>query len=188
MDAVVPPARCGRCLQQRFSFDRSIAAVDYGYPWRPLIAAMKYRDGLDLVPALADALSQAVAARADMLPSRVLPVPLSPARLQARGYNQAWELCRRVAARAGVEARHDLLQRLVDAPTQAGLDRAARLRNLRGAFHVPPRAASMLRGAHVALVDDVMTTGATLSEAANALRRAGAARIDAWVVARTDER
>jgi ComF family protein len=112
-------------------------------------------------------------------------VPLSAPRLATRGYNQAWELARRVARARRLPARADLLHRPVDTPAQSGLDRAERQRNLRGAFWVPPLAADAVRGQHLALVDDVMTTGATLREAAAALRQAGAATVQVWAVART---
>ena len=119
----------------------------------------------------------------------VVPVPLAPARLAERGYNQAWELARRLARGAGrgrptpacCGARRTQAH-------QADLDRAERQRNLRGAFMTDPRRRSELQGRRVALVDDVMTTGATAREAAAALLRGGAAAVDVWVVARTPER
>jgi ComF family protein len=119
------------------------------------------------------------------LPDLVLAVPLAPRRLAERGYNQAWELARRVARGVGCAAQARLLERPVDGAHQAQLSRAARLTNLRGAFFVAPQRRAALQGRHVAVVDDVMTSGATLSEAATTLRRAGAARVDAWALTRT---
>ena len=113
------------------------------------------------------------------------PIPLTPARLAERGFNQAWELARRVAQRRGLRARSDALQRVLDTPPQAALSSTERRRNLRNAF--APAPGDALKGAHVALVDDVMTTGATVREAAAALLRGGALSVQVWVLARTPE-
>ena len=113
-------------------------------------------------------------------PQALVPVPLHPARLRQRGYDQALELARPVATLLGLPLRAGLLQRVRATPAQSQLDAPARRRNLRGAF----QAASQSLPAHVALVDDVMTTGATLHAAATALRKAGVARVDAWICAR----
>jgi predicted amidophosphoribosyltransferase len=111
---------------------------------------------------------------------------MSARRLAERGYNQAWELARRVAAALSLPASASLLLRPVDAGPQIELGRAERQRNLRNAFMVDPRQRGTLQGRRVALVDDVMTTGATAHAAASALLRAGAA-VDVWVLARTPE-
>ena len=114
-------------------------------------------------------------------------MPLAPGRLRERGYNQAWELARRVARLRGIAARADVLSRPVETAHQADLPRAQRLANLRAAFTVEPRGRAALQGRHIALVDDVWTTGATVRECAAVLLRAGAASVDAWVLARTPE-
>jgi ComF family protein len=111
----------------------------------------------------------------------VLPVPLAPARLRARGFNQALEIARHVARATGTRLEPGLAERSRDTASQAELPHAERARNVRGAF----RSMRALEGAVVALVDDVMTTGATLDELAATLKRAGAARVVNWVVART---
>lgn len=179
--------RCGTCLAHPLPFRRCLCAVDYLPPWDRLIVAFKYHGALDLAPALAQRLGDALdAGRGGVAGTRVdlvLPMPLSTTRLAERGYNQAWELARRVARRLGVPARADVLARPLDRAPQAGLDRAARRRNLQGAFAVPHSAA--LAGRHLALVDDVLTTGATAAEATQALLAAGAASVDVWVLART---
>jgi ComF family protein len=118
-------------------------------------------------------------------PDLILPVPLSPARLAERGYNQAWELARRLASALGRPAIASGLVRVVETERQAELTREERLKNLRAAFMVEPGLRSRLAGAHLALVDDVMTTGATAREVVATLLRAGAGRVDLWVVART---
>jgi ComF family protein len=113
----------------------------------------------------------------------VLPMPLAPARLRERGFNQALELARRLSP-AKTDAT--LLLRTRDTPAQSGLARAQRLRNLSGAFAVEPLRADKVRGRRLVLVDDVMTSGASLFAAAEVLRLAGAAHITAVVLARTD--
>jgi predicted amidophosphoribosyltransferase len=110
---------------------------------------------------------------------------LSAARLRERGYNQAWELARRLGAGLGVRAEPAVLLRPVDTAHQALLPRAERERNLRGAFMVDPARRGAVTGRRIALVDDVMTTGATLREATLELQRAGAAEVQAWAFART---
>jgi len=116
-------------------------------------------------------------------PDLLLPVPLAPARLAERGYNQAWELARRLATRIDRPAQAGLLRRPRSGPRQARLDRQARRRNLRGSFEVvDPQA---LAGRRLVLVDDVLTTGATAVEATRSLMRAGAAAVQVWALART---
>ena len=176
---------CGQCLRDPPPFERTHCVADYGFPWDRLIAAFKFEGRTELAGMLADRLHEVVAAapRAQL----VLPVPLSTPRLAERGYNQAWELARRVARQAGLPARADLLLRPFDGAHQAELGRAERQQNLRTAFMVDPRRRPALQGLRVALVDDVMTTGATAREAAATLLRAGAAAVDLWVLARTPE-
>ena len=165
-----------------------MCVADYGFPWDHLITDFKFNGRAELAPLLAHHLANAVRASALPLPQRVLPVPLSAARLAQRGYNQAWELARRVAAALQLPADATLLQRPLDTAHQAQLDRSERQRNLRTAFMADPRRRAQLQGQRVALVDDVMTTGATAREATTVLLRAGAAAVDIWVLARTPDR
>jgi ComF family protein len=176
---------CGACLREAPSYDRAIAAVDYDHPWDALISAFKFHGAVDLAATLAQRLVAAVEAAGGARPGLLLPVPLGPARLKERGYNQAWELARRAAR--GLDCRSDarLLLRIKDTAQQLALPRAQRAANVRGAFLVEPRRAGELRGRDVALVDDVLTTGATATEIANVLKQAGAASVQLWVVART---
>jgi ComF family protein len=176
---------CGACLRNPPPFAHAVAAVDYRFPWSQLVTALKFHAALDLAPALAAALVAAVRASGRPLPVLVLPVPLSPERLAERGMNQAWELARRVAATLGLEARADVLARWVDTPHLADLPREERAACIRGAFGVAPGRQGPLRGRRVALVDDVMTSGATAAEAARALLAGGASEVAVWVIART---
>lgn len=181
--------RCGACLAEPPVFDAAVAVVDYGFPWDGLLGEFKFRGRAELGPALARRLALAVRATPTGpiggAPEVVLPVPCSRARLAERGFNQAWELARPLAAALGLPADAGLLLRLADTPHQTALGRSARRANLARAFMVEPARRSELAGRHVALVDDVLTTGATLDAAAAELRRAGAGAVTAWVFART---
>ena len=179
---------CGACLRQPPVFAGCTAAVAYAFPWDRLVARLKFQAQPELAGLLVDVMQRALVAprTGPALPTVqcVLPVPLSPARLAERGYNQAWELARRLARRQGLPARADLLLRLRDTPHQVGLSRLERQRNLRDAMWVDTHAGSV-RGRHLALVDDVLTTGGTAAAATLALRAAGAASVQVWVLART---
>lgn len=172
-------ALCGRCLAQPPSYDATLAALWYRFPADVLVHALKFRGELAIAPMFARLLARDIDARDR--PDYVVPVPLSAARLAQRGYNQAGEVARPLAAALGVTLAPQLCERTRDTRAQSDLPWAARARNVRGAF----RCAQDLEGAVVAVVDDVMTTGATLEELARCLKRAGAARVVNWVLART---
>lgn len=183
----LPPGAsvCGACLRQAPPLDACFAAVDYGYPWAGLVGRFKFQGepgwaaGLAGLMEAVPGVAQEVAA-ADV----VLPMPLAPRRLAERGFNQAAQLARRLAP---AKTQVDLLLRLRDTAAQASLDRKARVANVRHAFGVEPLRARELQGKSALLVDDVMTSGASLHSAAAALRAAGAGRVSAVVLARTDE-
>ncbi|MET0348232.1 MAG: ComF family protein [Rhizobacter sp.] len=179
----VPPgvATCGACLVAPSPLDGAVAAVDYAFPWDHLLLAFKFHAALDLAPALAARLRAATQANGPAAPELVLPVPQSPDRLRERGFNQAWELARRLGPPADA---HTLL-RVRHTPHQLALPEAQRAANVRGAFAVEPSRRHRLAGRHVAVVDDVMTTGATGREVARVLLEAGAASVCWWAVART---
>ena len=179
---------CGRCLHAPPPFEHTVCVGDYAFPWDRLVAAYKFEGRVELANPLAARMVAAVAEVNAPRPDGVVPVPLAEERLRQRGYNQAWELARRVAAALRVPTHAGLLLRLFGGAHQAELSRAGRLVALRGAFTVPPSERAKLAGRRIALVDDVMTTGATVSEAAAALLRAGAGAVDVWVVARTPDR
>jgi ComF family protein len=173
------------CLRDPPAFERCHGAVDYGFPWDRLVARFKFAGDVALAAPLAHQLCLALEAEAGERPALLVPVPLGPRRLRERGYNQAWELARQLSRRLRVPASPTVLQRFADGEQQAALSLPRRRDNLRGAFIVSATERGAVRHGHVALVDDVMTSGATLREAAATLLHAGARRVDAWVFART---
>ncbi len=190
----VDTGRCGACLARNppAAIEQCVAAVDYAYPWDAVVARLKFRRQPGWAGPMARLMLQAPeAARLLRHCDAMVPVPLAPARLASRGYNQAWELVKALRRQAALDRQRagralgEGLLRVGDAPDQHSLPRAARLRNLRGAFVANPPALSRLAGSHVLLVDDVTTTGATLQAAGEALLSAGARRVSALVFART---
>ena len=169
---------CGACLRHPPAWDRTRSALLYDFPIDGLIGALKYRGDLSLAPLLADCLADCVEPGAV---DALIPMPLHAARLRTRGYNQAMEIARPLARRLHLPLPPSAVRRLRDTPPQAGLDRAARLKNLRGAFAAEP---GQVRGRRIALLDDVMTSGATLGELARTLKQAGAREVECWVIAR----
>jgi ComF family protein len=174
---------CGACVLNPPAVDHCYAAVDYAYPWADVLHGFKF--GSD--PGWASSLAQLMYSMPWVEPALdaahvLLPIPLAPERLRERGYNQAALLAQALSAR---KTDCGTLLRLHWTPPQSGLNRAQRLRNLQGAFVVNPKHAAQLAGQHVLLVDDVMTTGATLDAAAHTLRAAGVATVSALVLART---
>lgn len=146
----------------------------------------KFNENLALTALFADTLAETIrrhsTANQQALPDRVIALPLARKRLAERGFNQAAVLAQRVARKLTLSYVPHGLLKVRDTPPQAGLNREARLKNVRGAFDC----GESLSGQHIAVVDDVMTTGATLSEAAKVLKKAGARLVSAWVVARAD--
>jgi ComF family protein len=190
--------RCGACLTLGSVLDSCHAAVDYAYPWDAMLQRFKYSDAGDLSaqPALAQRLSLVMrytaakntnlakalqeAQRSDW----IIPVALHPERQKERGFNQANAFARALFP-DHTRIRNDLLLRIKNTAVQATLPRDTRIHNLRGAFIAAPLTASLLKATRVTLVDDVTTTTATLSAAAQAFRQAGAYEVHAIVFART---
>lgn len=191
-DTGAVPEQCGDCLRHPPPLDRACAAVSYRYPWSLLIAQFKFGEqpgwaaffaGLLLRQAdVADAL------RALGPEDRLVPLPLSADRLAQRGFNQAWELARALMAASASAGRTDagLLLRIAHTRPQSQLPRDQRLANVAQSFVVDPLRTAALAGRRVVLVDDVMTSGASVFSAARALREAGAAHVTALVFARTE--
>jgi len=177
-------AECGRCLAAPPPLDACHAAVAYEFPWSGLIVKYKFNGEPGWARSFATLMRSAPWVEPALDEAElVVPMPLSRERLAERGFNQALLLARSLAPR---KARAGLLLRVRHTAAQAGLDRADRLGNVEGAFAVDPLPAGSVRGRKIVLVDDVMTSGASLHAAAQALRQAGAARITAVVMARTE--
>ncbi|MFL6661526.1 MAG: ComF family protein [Rhizobacter sp.] len=178
-------AVCGACLTAPPPYDTVLAALDYAHPWDRLIGRLKFHAALDLATPLAQMLLRTWQAAGTPAPDWLLPVPLSAERLRERGYNQAWELARLLARGLGCRADAHLVLRIRDTPHQLAFPVEARAANVQAAFAVEPTRRAELRGRRIAVIDDVMTTGATAAEIARVLRQAGAAAVDVAVVART---
>ncbi len=188
---------CPDCARQTPVFDRIVAAFDYAGLGQTLIHDYKVRCSLPLASLLADRLVQAVRAAGPAraaVPDWVVPVPARQAALRQRGFSPPAEIGRLVARRLGLRYRLDLVQRVREGPKQAMLERGARLRAQAGAYAcvapagrrgaLPGSGQQALGGARVAVVDDVLTTGATLQAVAVALKTAGASAVEGWVLAR----
>lgn len=170
-------AVCGHCLRQPPHFSRTVAAFAYAFPLAQLLQAYKFGERLQLAPTLADRLAQ----RIRILPDRIVPMPLHPQRLRERGFNQSLLLACELGKKLHVPVLPDTCQRLRNTAPQSSLAWQARGKNMRNAF----ACSAAVTGLHIAIVDDVMTSGASLNELAQALRRAGATEVSTCVVART---
>ncbi|NCA69708.1 MAG: ComF family protein [Sphingobacteriia bacterium] len=173
--------RCALCQRHPPSFDRTLAPLRYEGAVPLLVRGAKFRGRLNQARLLGQCLAEWVAAANLEPPQVLLPVPLHAARLRERGYNQSLEIARVVGRELAIPVDHASCVRIRATPPQAGLNERARRLNLRGAF--------ALRGtptwSHVALLDDVMTTGSTVAELSRVLRLAGVRWIQVWAVART---
>ncbi|MHB1292910.1 MAG: double zinc ribbon domain-containing protein [Sulfuricella sp.] len=170
---------CGACLRHPPAFDNTLAAFSYDFPINRLLHAFKYAGNLALVDVLAEPLARLVEVQPK--PDLLLPMPLHPSRLKERGFNQSLEIARPISRWLDIPLAADACQRTRDTPTQAGLKLRERRRNVRGAFACDLD----LSGKKIAVLDDVMTTGATLNEISRILKGRGASEVSAWVVART---
>lgn len=178
-----PAALCGRCQKHAPPWDAAWVPFRYAWPLAPLEARFKF--GADLAAGRTLSALWAGALPPAELPQAVVPVPLHQSRLRRRGYNQALELARPVAQYLGVPLLRDALRRVRATGAQTDLNAIQRRRNVRGAFAV---SAAACLPAHVAISDDVFTTGATLGECARVLKRAGVTRVDVWALARAPRR
>lgn len=176
---------CSTCARVPPPFDATLALADYRPPLDRLALGLKFHSRLAVAREFGKRLARladdhpACAPRPDV----IAPMPLSHARLVARGFNQAWEIARPLACGLGVAAEPTLMRRVADTRQQSRLDREARRRNVAAAFRV----SLPVRGLHVGIVDDVMTSGATLEAAARTLKAAGALRVTCFVALRTPQ-
>jgi ComF family protein len=173
------PALCGACLQHPPAFDACVAPFRYSFPVDRMVQGLKYGRQLYYSRILGQLLSRHVARR-QTRPELVIPVPLATARYRERGFNQARELARPLCKSLGLRLCGDLVERRRETREQAGLDRKERLKNTRDAFAL----LAPLPARHVAIIDDVVTTGSTANEVAKLLRGAGAEWIEVWAAAR----
>lgn len=176
-------AMCGGCLAETPSFDRARAAVLYDDASHKMIVSFKYADRTELAPMFGKWLARA--GRSLISEQSILvPVPLHAGRMFARRYNQSALIAGFAATELACLHEPQILTRHRKTRPQQSLSAAARKKNVSGAFGVPEGMKARIRGAHIVVVDDVLTTGATVSACARALKRAGAARVDALVLAR----
>jgi ComF family protein len=171
---------CGACLANPPQFDRVLAPCAYAFPLDRLIQRLKFSGYLAAVPLLAELMADEIE-RAQDNPDAIVAVPLSSERLRERGFNPSLEIARLLSRRTGIGLMTHACQRVRHGDPQSALEWSQRRRNVRGAFV----ATADLRTLSIAVVDDVLTTGATLNEVAAALRQAGAARVVGWIGART---
>jgi ComF family protein len=169
---------CGACLARPPAWDAAFSLLRYDPPGDELLKALKFGRRLAIGRVLGELMAERLGERPR--PDRLIPMPLHPARECERGFNQAIELARPVARALDVPLDSDICRRVRATAAQSGLDLRARRRNVRGAFALRRR----LAATHVAIVDDIVTTGATAAALAQTLRRAGAARIELWSAAR----
>lgn len=176
---------CGRCLRRPPPWDQALAALVYGFPADRLVCRFKFNRDLAAGALLGRELLDAIHRSGQALPDAIVPVPLHRTRQFSRTFNQAELLALQLGRALGIPVRSRLLARSRRTAAQSGLDAAGRRRNLRGAFRLAAPRERLPPGCHLALVDDVLTTGVTLAECSRALKRAGAAaRISVWVAAR----
>ena len=191
MGSGIRPGLCADCSTHHPPVDATLVATDYAYPWSELITRYKFGNRTGWAPFFADLLMAAPgvgpALNALQAGDLMIPMPLSAERLQSRGFNQAWELACAMHARSSSAATPDahLLLRVKNTRPQTELQREGRLANVKGAFQLDPLRQPLLAGRRVLLVDDVMTSGASLFTAATVLRAAGATHITAVAIART---
>jgi ComF family protein len=179
-------SHCGRCLAEPPAFDATLVAADYAAPLDQLVLQLKFCARLELAGLFAQQLRDAVLKHPGVaLPALLCPVPLGPRRLAERGFNQALEIARPLAAALGVALHPQLAARAIETRAQSQLAPAERRQNISHAFALAPHAAALLRGRHIGIVDDVITSGQTLGELAATLKRHGAARVTNLVFART---
>jgi ComF family protein len=168
---------CGQCLTHMPSFDATSAAFAYAFPMDKLVQAVKFSGRIALTNQLADALASRITARPDF----IIAMPLHPLRLRERGFNQSHLLAERLSRHFGISSLINICSRTRNTPPQSSLPWQERGKNMRGAFNC----SADLTGKHIAIVDDVMTTGTTIEELARTLRHSGAVKISAWILART---
>lgn len=179
-------SRCGDCLSNPPAFSQTITVCDYAAPQDQLVLALKFGHDLALAPWFASMLRESILQQREFeLPQLLCAVPLGRRRLAERGFNQAQEIARPLSKQLGIPLGLHVLQRSRDTAMQSSLPNAARAANVKQAFCLAADMTDKIRGMHIGVVDDVMTTGMTMHEIATMLKRFGAAKVSAYVFART---
>ena len=171
---------CGHCLGKTRVYRHVVGLFDYRPPVDTLILGLKYRSKLSYARLLGRLLAEKLLQREEDLPEVIIPVPLHPRRLQERGYNQALEIARPLAHKLRLPIDFRTCQRHRMTAAQSTLTASERQQNVRGVFSVKPG----FKKKHIAIVDDVMTTGHTVAALAQQLRNCGVSNIEVWVCAR----
>ena len=172
---------CGNCLHAIPHFDATHALFTYDYPINGLLQHYKYREMIHLAHTFSGLLHQRKLSTFIQNIDVIIPMPMHHQRLKERGFNQALELARLLSRKMGITLDYKNCQRIKLTPPQANLALKERTRNIRGVFECKKN----FQGQRIALVDDVMTTGASLNELAKTLKNSGAAHVECWVIART---
>lgn len=177
------PGICGRCLSSPPSFDWSIIPFSYQDPIAEHIQRLKYAGRLHIADALGKVLSNRISKNARELPDTIVAIPLHWKKICNRGFNQSTEIAKVASTILNIPLHHSLLRRTVNTKSQTGLREKERLANVSKSFCVC--AHRINRMSHVAIVDDVVTSGSTVNAAARALKRAGVAKVSVWAIAKT---
>ncbi|MEQ6342985.1 MAG: ComF family protein [Gammaproteobacteria bacterium] len=173
-------ALCGNCLNDSPAYDRVLSVFTYASPVDYLIQDLKFNRKLHIARLLGEIMADHLEQNVQIRPDLIIPVPLHRARLHERGYNQALELARPIARKLNLPIDYLGCERSRATPAQSDLPAKERPCNVKGVFNIT----GSFKGRHVAIIDDVMTTGSTVEELATALREAEASAIDVWVCAR----
>jgi ComF family protein len=180
LPAADEPLICGACRLRPPACDSSLVPFRYAYPIDHLVRGLKFRGELACGRVLGEMFAARVLARAAALPELIIPVPLAQQRYHQRGFNQANELALPVRRATGIPVRNDLVVRHRETAAQAALDLESRRKNVRRAFST----LGPMPAQHIAILDDVVTTGSTVGEVARVLRSAGVQRIEVWAICR----
>jgi ComF family protein len=180
-EAAPTNALCGACLKKTPPFERCLAPLLYQHPVGELVSGLKFQQKLSHGRVMAALLLDYIEQELDEPPQLLIPVPLHKSRLRERGYNQALELARPLSRHLGIPLDYRSCHRTRSTEPQSALQLKERHKNVRGAFELKGK----IPARHVALVDDVVTTGNTVTELARLLKRHGIKRVDVWAVART---
>ena len=170
---------CGNCLNITPAFDKTVVGFEYAYPVTELIKQFKYSDRSELAIYFAKIIRTKL--KLNNKPDIILPVPLHKNRLVSRGFNQSLLLAKEIAKPLQIKLEPSLCKRIIDTAPQSLLSNAKRKTNIRGAFQLTNKKLPN----HIAIVDDVITTGSTTSELASLLKQAGCKQVEVWAIART---